>query len=278
MPALDLAQVLTGVLLAAAAAGLGYLGKALSRGGAIAAFFLGSVLFGLGGIAWAALLLAFFIPSSLLSAIFKTRKASAEAGYEKGSRRDAWQVVANGGLTGLCAVAHWILPGSMLPWLAASAALAAASADTWATELGALSRKDPVMITSGRSVERGTSGAVSFEGEIAALLGAGLIAMVSTLLFPTVNGPNAAVQPSVLLITVILGGFIGCQVDSILGATLQATYFCPSCRRETERHPLHTCGTRTEPLRGIRWMNNDWVNFYCTLSAALVAGLISTAF
>jgi uncharacterized membrane protein len=52
-------------------------------------------------------------------------------------------------------------------------------------------------------------------------------------------------------------------MDSLLGATVQAIYYCPSCRKETERHPLHTCGTPTEQVRGWSWMNNDWVNFAC---------------
>jgi len=275
MPGLDLTQLMIGLILAAVTASLGYLGKALSRSGVIAAFFLGSILFGLGGIAWAILLLAFFIPSSLLSVLFKSRKMPAEAGYEKSSRRDAWQVVANGGLAGLCAVAHWAFPGSLLPWLAASAALAAASADTWATELGVLSHKNPVIIFSDRKVERGTSGAISLEGEVAALLGSGFIALASTLLFSAGSYSNLAVLPGALPITVILSGFIGCQVDSILGATLQAIYFCPSCKKETEKHPFHTCGTQTQRLRGVRWMNNDWVNFACTLSAALVGVILS---
>src|SRR5512133_1341854 len=107
MPGLDLTQVAIGALLAVIAAGFGYLGRALSLGGAIAAFCLGTIIFGLGGLPWAILLLAFFIPSSFLSLVFKKRKETVELNYEKGSRRDAWQVLANGGIAGIFAIFHW---------------------------------------------------------------------------------------------------------------------------------------------------------------------------
>ena len=275
MPAFDLLQVVTGASLALVAAGLGYIGRALSHSGAVAAFFLGTLIFGLGGLPWALLLLTFFVPSSLLSLMFKKRKALTDANYEKGSRRDAWQVLANGGLAGFFAVIHWMAPGSLLPWLAASASLAAASADTWATELGALSRREPVLITTGRKVARGTSGAVSLEGEMAALLGAAWIAAASFILFP--NGGVGANSMSHLwsAVGIAVAGLLGCTIDSALGATLQVKFFCPLCSKETEKHPTHGCGTATEYLHGIRWLNNDWVNFACTLSAVVAIYVMS---
>jgi uncharacterized membrane protein len=64
-------------------------------------------------------------------------------------------------------------------------------------------------------------------------------------------------------------------VDSLLGAWVQVIYYCPACEKETERHPTHSCGTATMPLRGLPWLQNDWVNTACTLSGALIAtGLV----
>jgi uncharacterized membrane protein len=48
-------------------------------------------------------------------------------------------------------------------------------------------------------------------------------------------------------------------------------YYCPADRKETEKHPLHTCGTATVHTRGWKWLDNDWVNFACGLSGALLA-------
>lgn len=73
---------------------------------------------------------------------------------------------------------------------------------------------------------------------------------------------------------IALAGLGGSLLDSFLGATVQSIYFCPACQKETERHPLHTCGTVTRPLRGWRWMNNDWVNAFCTLGGGLLALLL----
>jgi uncharacterized membrane protein len=59
--------------------------------------------------------------------------------------------------------------------------------------------------------------------------------------------------------------------DSWLGATVQAIYHCPSCQKETERHPTHTCGAETSHLRGRLWLTNDVVNFLASLVGALVS-------
>ena len=60
------------------------------------------------------------------------------------------------------------------------------------------------------------------------------------------------------------------MVDSILGATMQAMYYCPACEKETERR-IHNCGTWTRPMRGFTWLNNDVVNFIATLFGGLLA-------
>ncbi|MEJ5223199.1 MAG: DUF92 domain-containing protein, partial [Anaerolineales bacterium] len=70
---------------------------------------------------------------------------------------------------------------------------------------------------------------------------------------------------------VTLSGFLGAFFDSFIGATVQAMYHCSTCQKETERHPLHTCGTPTTLKRGWPWLNNDWVNFACGAFAVAVA-------
>jgi len=74
---------------------------------------------------------------------------------------------------------------------------------------------------------------------------------------------------------ITLSGLIGAVIDSLLGATVQAIYFCPYCHKETERHPLHTCGHETKFKRGLTWVNNDWVNAICTLSGAILPVVIA---
>jgi uncharacterized protein (TIGR00297 family) len=147
-----------------------------------------------------------------------------------------------------------LYPESGVGWIGFAAALAAVNADTWATELGVLNPTQPRLITNLRKrVEKGTSGGISFFGTIASLMGSALIAALAAL-FTT----NWSLFP---LIT--FAGLAGSLFDSFLGATVQAMYFCPTDRKETEKHPLHTCSTETVHLRGWKWLNNDMVNFAC---------------
>ena len=107
-------QLLAGLLLAILIAGGAYVAGALNRSGLIAAILLGTVVFGLGGLAWAVLLIAFFVSSSLLSRLFSRRKAKMEEKFSKGHQRDAAQVLANGGIAGLCVLLGQAFPGALV--------------------------------------------------------------------------------------------------------------------------------------------------------------------
>lgn len=262
-------QFTLGLLLALAIAYLAYRAHSLNRSGAYAAAFVGTVIFDLGGWQWAILLLTFFITSSALSRAFKGRKKVLDEKYSKGHERDAGQVFGNGGLATLFAALHYFYPAAAWPWIGFAASLAAVNADTWATELGVLSPRPPRMITDLRKiVEKGTSGGVSVTGTLAALAGAALIGIPASLL-----GPQPASVSTGILIT--LAGLAGSLFDSFLGATVQAMYFCPKHQKETEKHPLHTCGTETVHIRGWKWLTNDWVNFACGMAGVVIALLLT---
>jgi Raf kinase inhibitor-like YbhB/YbcL family protein/uncharacterized protein (TIGR00297 family) len=249
-----------------------YLARALNLSGAIAAAVMGTLIFGLGGLPAAVLLLAFFVSSSLLSRLFGRRKRSLNEKFSKGSRRDAWQVGANGGLATVFIVLHGVFPAQAWPWIGFAASLAAVNADTWATELGVLSTSEPRLISTGRRVERGASGGISLVGTLAALVGAALIAGLGVWL-----GPGMGQAALAGLAAVALAGLFGALFDSYLGATVQAIYYCPACAKETERYPLHTCGTPTALVRGWHWLDNDWVNMAASLSGAGLALVLFAA-
>ena len=256
-------QFLIGFLLSALIGILAWRAGALSRNGAMAAMLSGGVIFSLGGVSWAVLLLCFFISSSMLSRLFTQRKADLSEKFSKGTQRDWGQVLANGGLGALLAAATALNPEAIWPWVAFAGAIAAVNADTWATELGVLNPTPPRLITNGKKVDRGTSGGVSMLGSLASLCGAGLIALCALPFSGTIAFPVAAAA--------IFGGVSGSFFDSLLGATVQAIYYCPRCQKETERHPHHICGTETQSLRGWYWLNNDLVNFFASLFGALLA-------
>lgn len=254
-------QLLAGAGLAILVSYAARRARSLSASGAWAAFAVGWITFGIGGVMPSVLLLLFFVSSSLLSRVGGAAKSAAAASYEKGGARDWGQVLANGSVGAAAALAYG-LSGEGQCLAALAGALAAVNADTWATELGVLARGWPRHLLGGRPVPPGTSGAVTGEGLLAALGGAALIGLPAGLAGGTALGAAATV-----------GGFFGALADSLLGGTFQAIFWCPTCRKETEKHPTHSCGTPTSHVRGVLWLRNDGVNF-----AASVVGAALTAF
>jgi len=147
----------TGLCIGAAAAALiSYASlrlHALTPGGAVAAWVVGTIVFGVGGVAFTVPLLAFFVTSSALSRIKSERKRGASAAYAKTGARDAWQVLANGATPACLAVACTLTAPSAQPttrdwFLLYLCAIALITADTWATEIGSLAAPTPRLITT----------------------------------------------------------------------------------------------------------------------------------
>lgn len=263
-------QLFDGFLLAVVIALTSFKIGFLSKSGAMAACLLGTIVFGLGGIAWAVVLMGFFISSSVLSKLFKRRKSSLEEKFSKGSKRDAWQVWANGGIAGIFVILHAIFPDASWTWLAFCGTMAAVNADTWATELGVLSKKNPINLVTGQSLEPGESGGVTLLGTFAAFLASLFIAILAILIWPGFLQKPAGADTWILLTGITAAGVFGSLVDSFLGATVQAIYYCPACVKETEKHPQHTCGRTTEIVRGWKWFTNDVVNTFCAFMGGFV--------
>lgn len=252
--------ILLGILVSLVAWRLG----SLSRSGAWAAAVTGGLIFGLGGLPWAALLLTFFFSSSVLSKAFKSRKTKISEKFSKGSQRDWGQVLANGGLGTLFVILYAIFPEQPTIWFAYAGVMASVNADTWATELGVLNPSRPRLITNRQPVEPGTSGGISLYGTLATIGGAALIGLAGAAISPA--GDRLS-----LILAATLGGVCGSLFDSLLGATVQAIYHCPQCDKETERYPIHACGTETVQIRGWKWLNNDLVNLLASSIGALIA-------
>jgi uncharacterized protein (TIGR00297 family) len=238
----------------------------LSRSGATAAVVVGTCIYLGGGGAWFAALLTFFASSTLLGKVGRARKAAIKREFEKGDTRDARQALSNGGAAALCALGMLLAPDAR--WAAAFvASLATANGDTWATELGTLSRAQPISLVHLRRVPRGSSGAVSPLGLLATALGGLAIGLVAALT-PDAYGLSRAQ----LIASGLVGGVLGSLLDSLLGATLQADYHCPRCETNTEGR-LHRCGNPAHLVRGFAWFDNDLVNLSATLFGAALGAL-----
>jgi uncharacterized protein (TIGR00297 family) len=248
----------------------------LTRSGAVGAVLTGTTIFGFGGLAWGLTLIYFFLSSTFLSH-YKEREKSAVAAdkFSKGSRRDLAQALANAGVASAAALAYGLRrhsPGPTSLLAAFVGAMATANGDTWATEVGTLSKVPPRLITSGQPVAPGTSGGVTLLGTGAALAGGTSVGLVAEAL----GAGRGTELRGWLPLLGLIGGVAGTLADSALGATVQAMYWCPRCQQETERR-VHRCGQETEYLRGARWLDNDGVNFVSTAAGAAVAALLARA-
>jgi uncharacterized protein (TIGR00297 family) len=262
-------QLLAGLLFSSLIGFVAYRRHSLNRSGVAGAIITGTTTYGLGGWPWAVSLINFFVSSSLLSH-FKEQEKNAKAAdkFGKGSQRDIGQVIANSGVSTALALVSATSTAPALHIIVETGhlgALATANADTWATELGVLNTQRPCLITTGKRVPSGTSGAISPLGTAASAAGA----LEQGIIFSLVSSPKTVRLPLIALFS----GLTGSLFDSFLGATVQVVYFCPHCQRETEQR-IHICGTPTHYLRGVSWMNNDLVNFLATLVGALTAILL----
>ncbi len=255
---LIVAFVLSGLIVA-----LAVWRGSLAQSGAVGALIIGTLTFGFGGWQWGVLLALFFVSSSLLSHYKEKEKQAVAEKFDKGHRRDIWQVFANGGFGAIVAVLSVIFPSPY--WFPVFVGvMGTVTADTWATELGTLSKKPPRLITTGRVVVVGTSGGITVFGTAVSFIGGFLIGFTAGLLMR-----NGFVG---LALAGAIGGLAGSLFDSLLGATIQQIYYCDVCEKETEKK-LH-CGQPTRPLKGYRWMNNDLVNLLASIFGGFTAVVV----
>jgi uncharacterized protein (TIGR00297 family) len=146
-------------------------------------------------------------------------------------------------------------------------ALASATADTWATEIGMSSRATPRIVFTRRAVSPGTSGGITLPGTVGGIAGAMLIAL-GALLFGAAPG---------VALAVVAGGAAGMLADSAAGAWLQAERRCMACNVSTEQ-TVHRCGAPARHVRGLAWVDNDAVNAMATVAGGIVAVVVASGF
>jgi uncharacterized protein (TIGR00297 family) len=204
------------LLLCLVLAILSYWFGLLTASGSISAFALGMIIGGIGSINWL-LILVFFTIAGFLVTRYKLQE-KIDKGLQEGKRgeRTYKNVLANGFIPALIATVAWIMGVSQetIPAIVFLSSISVAASDTVASEIGILSDKTK-LITNLKEVPPGTNGGVSTYGTIWALLGAiGASVFGWILLFP-----ENLIDP--LILVPIIVGFLGCNVDSLIGATLE---------------------------------------------------------
>ena len=200
------------ILLATIFGIIAFLLNWLTYDGALAAAIFGVISYGIGSWEIAIIVLFFFVSASLLSKDI----AATEDSFSVKFRRDGRQVWANG--FWLCLwILIWFISENSLFLAASVASIAAATADTWATELGSNPKNKTYLITNLNEVTSGTDGGISYKGSLGALFGAATISAICWLLIGEIS----------LVICIVIGftGFLGCFVDSFLGVKLQGSSY-----------------------------------------------------
>jgi len=243
-----LPQLLVWTVISIGIFSLAWKQKSLSTSGAISGFLMGIIIFGAGGWPWITPLVFFFISASVLSHLH----------HKPYSHRNILQILANGGVGTIFAIIYFFtnFPPAIVLYLGA---IGAATADTWATEIGFYSKSQPRLVLSKIIVARGVSGGVTFLGILGSAMGALIIGILG----------EEILHLNDLLLPLTIGGLTGSLVDSILGRFIQAQFKCSQCDSQTEDR--YHCDHKTNLIFGSKWIGNDMVNFINTIVGAFVA-------
>jgi uncharacterized protein (TIGR00297 family) len=280
----------SGLLVMGVVGALAYKAHFVDISGLISAFIVGFTIWYTGGVSAFVIILFFFMSAGIATKYkYKTKLQKNVAQEGKGKR--SWKNVFGSGLIPMTfSIAMYLT--SLFPDLAAAGwpfflfggyvgAVATTSADTLASELGVFSKSKPRLITNlRRKVPSGTIGAVSLLGEGAALLAGlsiGLIAVFFAIVAPGWVPAVTTTEHVLFLIPLaVLTAFIGCNVDSFLGAAFQNRFVCEICGAVTDKD-FH-CDYETKYIGGFKSFTNMHVNFGssgmgATLGVLLGAGL-----
>lgn len=269
-------EVLLGLGLGLVVAVVGRRLRLLSVGGALVAAAALLLSTGLVGWAWGGLVLVHLVGEGLWAFYRLPRKRALGQRFAPAERRRHGKVLARLGWPTLVALYGRVGGDPALVFSAFVGAMAAATADVWNTEVGVLNPEPPRLITTRRKVEPGSAGAVSPLGVVAALGGAWLIGFLGLGLMVLAAWIEVSAWSRALLwlpLAATIGGVAGSLVDSLLGATAQAIYYCEECEVRTES-PVHRCGETARRVRGVTWLTDDLVDLVCGVSGAAVTALL----
>ena len=191
----------------------------LDKQGIIAAALLGLFVGFLGHWTWLLLLLCFLLSSHIATKWRFEEKTERGLNESTDGHRGWVNVAANGGMPALVALLTFVVNDWESGLWMFAAAVAVATSDTWASEIGCLDHRVR-MITTLKPCEAGVNGGFSPNGQLAAAAG-GLLIGASALVASLVMF-SASISDQIVIAGIVAGlGFLGCQIDSILGAVLE---------------------------------------------------------
>jgi len=201
---------------------LGYVSYALETAsvtGALTGVLLTFLTAVLGGFAWLAVLVTFFGVGGLSAKFRYEEKLDRGVAEDNEGARGSGNVLGNAAVAIGAVVAYAATTAGMVGGVAPTVflyafagSLAAAMSDTLSSEIGGI-YDTPRLITTLEPVDPGTDGAITWQGELAGVVGAATIAGVAGLTLVPVDALGLGV--------VTVAGVVGMTVDSLLGATVE---------------------------------------------------------
>lgn len=233
------------VIALAVTVAFGYASYALetaSIAGMLTGILLGLLTIVLGGYGWFTVLISFFAIGGLSTKFRYERKTELGVAEDNNGARGSGNVLGNAAVALVAVLGYAASDAGFLPrepelfLFAFAGSIATAMSDTLSSEIGSVFDR-PRLITTLEPVDPGTDGGVTWQGELAGVVGAAVVAAIAYGLFPDIELVGAAI--------IVAAGIAGMTVDSLLGATLEGTI-----------------------------LGNQGVNFLATLSGAIVSALL----
>jgi len=210
----------------------------------LAAIILGVLIIVFTNINWYLILISFFLLGGAFTRYKYDYKLTRGIAQSKGGLRSYDNVFSNSITALILAVGYGVYDGSNVLLFAYLGAVATATGDTLASEIGETYIGKPVMITTFEPVRPGTDGGISMLGELVCI-GGSLITGILALVLGVIDIAPTGISTYIFWIfIVVLGGFVGTNFDSLLGATMQQ--------------------------KG--WLSNSGVNLVATMGGAFISG------
>ena len=233
----------------------------LDKTGIITAIVIGIMIFIGGGWKFIAMISAFYILGIATTNFKKSKKRINSITKEKSTTRSYTNVIANGGIASMLALSNIMIESELLT-IAFIGAILTATADTIATEIGLLSKSTPfLLLKPSKKCIKGESGGVTILGLTSSFVSILIIGIISMVL--------GVINTQYQIIAIIIGGYSGNLLDSIIGGTIQRIGKCTECGNMTENMTHHN--KKVTITRGNKNINNDVVNFISTIFGAIIA-------
>lgn len=228
LPLPDLPSIIGVTVFCTFLAVVSYKKRIFDLSGSLSAFLVGMVIGLCGNVLWLVLLIVFLMTSfGATKYRFEWKKSE---GFQEGSKGERnWRnIAANGAIPTIISFASFVsefasggdpsanwFPKDMASYLFVSS-IAVAASDTAASEIGII---DPrvYLITTMKRAKRGVDGGVSLTGQLMAFIAAAYTSVVAYVVFAAINQDLLAGPPTLFI--PMLCGFLGCQIDSVIGAT-----------------------------------------------------------